>query len=119
MRLRGSSLKEFGKVAGSLVLLAIPPSSMAEISKCVDKATGEITFTDQACADNMPGAHQRIGSMNIDTDSATPNTSGNQSGHGQKQQLHPERYQNRALEVGKQPPTQKVTNTGKPPRDTE
>ncbi len=66
----------FRNVASSLVLLTLSftPLSVAEVFKCVDEATGELAFTDQACPNDQSGKHQPIGSTNFDGgfNSSTP-----------------------------------------------
>ena len=57
----------FGKSISLAVLLAIAPSSFAEIFKCIDKTTGKMAFTDQACPDDTSGAYQAVGSTNMDS----------------------------------------------------
>jgi hypothetical protein len=60
--------KVFRKVVGPLVLLTLSftPVSVAEIFKCVDEATGNLAFTDQACPNDQSGNHLPVGSTNFD-----------------------------------------------------
>jgi hypothetical protein len=87
-----------------LLALCFTGNSMAEISRCVDSVTGEVSFTDQACPDKTPGNNQAVGSTNIDDDSADHNVQKKSVNSSQNPQAHPERYQNRAHKVESQLP---------------
>ena len=104
-----------------LLLLAVAPDISAEIFKCIDKATGQIAFTDQACPDNTPGNYQPIGSTNIDTDSASLNEAGSKAlRDGAKRTSH-QTWVSRAKDAESQPTARPAATTAarkKPLRDT-
>jgi Domain of unknown function (DUF4124) len=55
------------KTISLLVLLSICTTASAEVFKCVDKATGKMSFTDKACPNSQPGSHQAVSSTNGDS----------------------------------------------------
>lgn len=97
-----SPVKFYLHTAILLVSLSFAGNSLAEISKCVDPATGKVSFTDHACPDKTPGYHQPIGSTNIDDDSQDRNVKNKSGTATQKTQAYPERYQNRAHSIEQQ-----------------
>ena len=112
---------KFAQLAVLMLLPAIALPTSAEIFKCIDKATGQIAFTDQACPDNTPGNYQPIGSTNIDTDSAALNEAGSKAlRDGAKRTSH-QTWVSRAKDAESQPAAKPAPTTAarkKPLRDT-
>ena len=62
-----SKSSKFAPAAALVGLLAISPSALAEVYKCVDEATGKMTFTDSACPDKGTGDYVPVGPANSDS----------------------------------------------------
>lgn len=112
---------EFAQLAVLLLLPVIALHTSAEIFKCIDKSTGQMAFTDQACPDNTPGNYQPIGSTNIDTDSAALNEAGSKAlRDGAKPTSH-QAWVSRAKNAESKPVAKPASTTAarqKPLRDT-
>ena len=111
MRLHLRAPTTLVKVVFFLIFWGISQSSFTEVFKCLDESTGKLTFTDQACPDNKPGAYQPVDSTNIDADSASQNTAaGTKSPRDGAQRKGNLRRVSRAKEAGNQPKTESAKN---------
>jgi hypothetical protein len=50
-----------------IVGLLLSPGATAEIYKCVDPASGRMSFTDKACEEQAPGEHVPVDPTNFDS----------------------------------------------------
>ena len=66
MPIRSFPPRQFCHLAGFLVVLTIAPTSLAEVYKCVNEATGRVTFSDKDCPSRTAGESISVGNTNSD-----------------------------------------------------
>ena len=70
----------FHKLFCLATFLTLAPHSAAEVFKCVDKSTGKVSFTDQACPNDQQGESQNVRPANDDSGYETKVTSQEKDG---------------------------------------
>jgi hypothetical protein len=85
-----------------VVLLTISPNSLAEVFKCVDEATGNMTFTDSACPGKGTGDYVPVAPTNADSGyPSTREIAASQRKRDQRAKARSAEWQNTAEERSK------------------